>query len=250
MVSDHLYKNKTNKHKLKLSKLVIARIKNIARQKGYLIFKELYKLNIWGVRSTNETPNKFDDELHVFFKVPVGKTSLTKWEHFVFKCTTDPGTYWLKNPMSPKGTAMLAPNQYVNAYKIDKHRGKYYALCQRNAKVEVIRDYNRNSILDFYNGIKEKGMFGINIHRARKTGITYEIENHSAGCQVFQSALDFQLFMSLCEMHKKVHGNKFTYTLIDKRIELRETLKRTAIGLMGASVLLTAYWLLSDENED
>lgn len=224
------------------------RIKNIARQKGYLIFKELYKLNIWGVRSTTEIPNKFDDELHVFFKVPIGQTKFTEWKHFVFKCTTDPGTYWLKNPMNPKGTAMLVPNQYVDAYKIDKHRGKYYALCQRLNKVEVIRDYNRNAILDFYNGTKEKGMFGINIHRARKTGVTYEIANHSAGCQVFQKARDFEFFMKLCEMHKRVHGNKFTYTLIDKRIELRETLKRTAIGLIGASVLTLGYWWLNRED--
>lgn len=228
---------------------MIGRIKNIARQKGYLIFKEPYKLNIWGVRSTNEEPNKFDDELHVFFKIPVGQTTLTKWKHYVFKCTTDPGTYWLKNPMAPNGTAILAPNQYVNVYKIAKHRGKYYALCQRDGKVEVIRDYNRNSILDFYNGVKEKGMFGINIHRARRVGLTYEIANYSAGCQVFQDASDFNFFMRLCEMHKKVHGNQFTYTLIDKRIELKQTLKRTAIGLIGMSALITAYWFLSEEDE-
>jgi hypothetical protein len=151
--------------------------------------------------------------------------------------------------MAPQGTAILAPSQYVNIYKIAKHRGKYYALCQRNGNVEVIRDYNRNSILDFYNGVRKKGMFGINIHRARKTGVTYEIANHSAGCQVFQKASDFDFFMRLCEMHKKVHGNQFTYTLIDKRIELRESLKRTAIGLIGASALVTAYWFLNDETE-
>ena len=114
----------------------------------------------------------------------------------------------------------------------------------------MIRDYYRNAILDFYNGIKERGMFGINIHRARKTGTTYEIANHSAGCQVFQQASDLNFFMQLCEAHKRLYGNEFTYILIDKRIELRETLKRAAIGIVGAGVLLTAYWLLSDDESE
>lgn len=217
---------------------MIARIKHIARRKGYLIFKEPFKLNIWGVRSRNEKPNSFDDELHVFYRLP----QRLKWVYFVFKCTTDPGTYWLNNPMNPQGTAMLAPNQYVDAYKIDLHRGKYYALCQRLGKVEVIRDYNRNAILDFYNGKLDVGKFGINIHRANKTGTTYTVDNHSAGCQVFQKAKEFDFFMKLCEMHKKVHGNKFTYTLIDKRMEFRTALKRTTLFALGLGVLGAGYW--------
>ena len=223
------------------------RIKHIAKRKGYLIYKEPFKLNIWGIRSRNESPNKFDDELHVFF---VGdQKPIRKWVHFVFKLTTDPGTYWLDNPMHPQGTAMLAPNQYVDTYKIDLHRGKYYALCQRLKPVEVIRDYNRNALLDFYNGQPEKGMFGINIHRARKTGTTFTVDNFSAGCQVFQNASEFEFFMKLCEMHKKIHGNQFTYTLIDKRMEFRSSLKRTAIGLLSVGVLATAYWWLNQEQE-
>ena len=29
-----------------------------------------------------------------------------------YECTTDAGTYWMQNPMSRKGTAMLVPGQY------------------------------------------------------------------------------------------------------------------------------------------
>ncbi|MBL4862076.1 MAG: hypothetical protein JKY09_03545, partial [Crocinitomicaceae bacterium] len=159
---------------------MIARIRNIANRKGYLIFKEPYKLNIWGFRSRNEKPNSFDDEIHVFYNT--SKSIIARWTYFIFKCTTDPGTYWLRNPMQPQGTALLAPKQYINAYKIALHRGKYYALCQRLGKVEVIRDYNRNAILDFNNGTKSTGMFGINIHRARRIGTTYKVDNYSAGC--------------------------------------------------------------------
>jgi hypothetical protein len=31
--------------------------------------------------------------------------------------------------------------------------------------ITVLRDYDRNAILDFWNGKPETGMFGINIHR-------------------------------------------------------------------------------------
>lgn len=226
---------------------MIARIKHIAKRKGYLIFEEPYKLNIWGIRSRTTIPNKFDDELHVFFNTAKGL--LKKWVHFVFNCTTDPSTYWLNSPLSPKGTAILSPNQYLDTYKIDLHRGKYYALCQRLKKVQVIRDYNRNAVLDFYNGKSEWGKFGINIHRARKTGVTYTVDNHSAGCQVFQKATDYTLFMKLCEIHRKLHGNKFSYTLIDRRMEFRTALRRTAYFTLGLGLLGAGYWYYNQKHK-
>ena len=226
---------------------MIARIRNIAHRNGYVIYKEPFKLNIWGFRSRSTEPNKFDDELHVFFNT--SKTLIRKWAYFVFKCTTDPGTYWLKNPMHPQGTAMLAAGQYIDTYKIDRHRGKYYALCQRLKKVRVVRDYNRNALLDFYNGILDTGMFGVNIHRARKSGTTYTVDNYSAGCQVFQKAEEFNFFMKLCEKHRKVYGNSFTYTLIDKRMEFRRSVKRAALGVLTLGLLSAGYWLLNRQDE-
>ncbi len=224
---------------------MIARIKNIARRKGFLIYKEPFKLNIWGFRSRNEEPNRFDDEFHIFFNTRKG--IIPKWAYFVFKCTTDPGTYWLRNPMHPQGTSMLAPGQYRDTYAIDLHRGKYYALTQRLNPVNVIRDYNRNAILDFYNGRPDRGMFGINVHRARKTGISYTVDDHSAGCQVFQKAADFDYFMKLCEIHRRIHGNIFSYTLIDLRMEFRTSLRHATYGLLGAGFLAAAYYYLTDE---
>lgn len=227
---------------------MLARIKNIAYRKGYHIYREPFKLNIWGVRSKNVLPNRFDDEFHVFFNTSKGV--LAKWVYFVFKCTTDPGTYWLENPMHPQGTAMLSPGQYVDTYEIARHRGKYYALCQRLAKVSVMRDYNRNAVLDFYNGRLDTGMFGINLHRARKTGTTYEVDNHSAGCQVFQKATDFNFFMKLCEKHQSLYGNKFTYTLVDMRTEARQQAKRALIGITALGLMVAGYHWLKDKQPE
>jgi len=226
---------------------MISKIRNIAKSNGYIIYREPYKLNIWGFRSKNEEPNLFDDEFHVFFNT--SKTRFAKWAYFVFKCTTDPGTYWLRNPMNPQGTAMLAPGQYTDTYKIDMHLGKYIALCQRLKKVRIIRDYNRNAILDFYNGKIVSENAGINIHRARKTGTTYEVDNHSAGCQVFQKANEFDFFMKLCYAHKKLHGNKFSYTLIDQRMEFRALIRRSAIGLASATILALGYLWSSQSDQ-
>ena len=104
------------------------------------------------------------------------------------------------------------------------HRGKYLALVQKRP-VTVMRDYDRNATLDFWNGKEDIGMFGINIHRASENGTTKTVDQYSAGCQVFANAAEFMLFLHLCERHKGLYGNEFTYTLIDERSINRELKK-------------------------
>ena len=65
--------------------------------------------------------------------------------------------------------------------------------------------------------IIDKGLFGINIHRSNpKTESTY-VENWSEGCQVFKRAKDFKEFMDILHKAKDIHGNSFTYTLIESK---------------------------------
>jgi len=211
---------------------VLGKIRAVLRSYNYVLFDRPYELNIVGIRSTSTVPNRFDDEIHVFFKTPQ-----KNWEHYVFTATTDPGTYWLRNPMMPQGTAILAQGQYLNAYQIALHRGQYEALCQIKP-VTTIRDYNRDAVLDFYNGYKTTGMYGINIHRASIYGETKYVDKYSAGCQVIEDPKDFELFMQLCERHRALYGNYFTYTLIDYRAMQRATRRRWAIGLSAGTALL------------
>lgn len=187
--------------------------------KGYVTFLRPFELNIIGLRADSVTPNVFDDHIHVFFNNQEGKLV-----EYSFAATTDPGTYWLKNPMNPQGTAILKEGQYINTWGIGMHRGKYLALVQKKP-LTVLRDYDRNAVLDFMNGKADTGMFGINIHRAQEVGTTKVVDHFSAGCQVFASAKDFALFMSLCERHRQLYGNAFTYTLIDERVINREARK-------------------------
>lgn len=222
--------------------MILPRVKSILRSKGYVVHTRPYELNIVGVRTRSTVPNRFDDEIHVFYK-----SKPLKWEYHIFKATTDPGTYWLQNPMQPQGTAILSQGQYENAYQIGMHLGKYKALVQI-APVTILRDYDRNAKLDFFNGRKDTGLFGINIHRAMSKGTTKFIDKFSAGCQVFQRAEDFQHFMELCEKHRSLYGNRFTYTLLDFRAMRRESIKRIVVGTLTLGLGLIGY-INYDTNE-
>lgn len=205
---------------------------SILKRGGFVIYNKPYQLNIVGVRSIEPASNKFDDKLHVKFINGQGKT-----ENYTYNITTDPGTYWLQHPMQVDGTAILKQGQYVDAYKIGLHRGQYKALVQAKP-VTIIRDYDRNAILDFNNGKESTGLFGINIHRASIHGATKTVGKWSAGCQVFEKNSDFLHFMSLCEKHRSLYGNHFTYTLLDFRYLKRMSRRYTLYGTAGLATFL------------
>ncbi|MCC7303466.1 MAG: hypothetical protein IT233_12575 [Bacteroidia bacterium] len=221
---------------------MLGKLKAIARKENYLIYSRPYELNIWGVRSENTRSGKFDDHFHVFYK-----TEKNKWEYHIFPCTTDPGTFWLENPMQPQGTAILMQGQYKGAYQIGLHRGQYASLVQRKP-VTILRDYDRNAVLDFLNGKRETGLFGINIHRAMQQGKTKYVDKFSAGCQVFENAAHFYRFMQMAERHRSLYGNSFTYTLIDERALKRAFLRRVLYGsLATVAAISTSVYLLSPD---
>ena len=78
-----------------------------------------YDLNIVGIRTLSDEPNKFNDHLYCTYKVD------DKWIQHRWNITTDPGVYWLEHPMNQMGTAcVVADRQYENVYKLGKHQGK------------------------------------------------------------------------------------------------------------------------------
>ena len=223
-----------------LKKSEIRTLLGVLKSKGYRIYSKPYELNIVGRRTDNTKANSFDDFIYIFYK-----NNDDDWEGYKAPSTTDAGTYWLEKPMQSKGTALLKGGQYVDTYKIDLHNGRYYALTQRLNPVVVIRDYDRNNVLDFNNGKEETGMFGINIHRASLVGTTKLIDKYSAGCQVFSNIDDFNKFMEMAYKQKDLYGNKFTYTLIDERTyNKRKRRKIIVISLIGivliGGIILTA----------
>lgn len=214
---------------------------SLMKSKGYQINDRPYQLNIVGVRADSNIPNKFDDKMYVFWNSENG------WQGKYFTVTTDPGTYWLNNPMQKEGTAILKQGQYINSHKIGLHQGKYKALTQQKP-VTVIRDYDRNALLDFNNGKEDTGLFGINIHRANAVGTTKNIDKYSAGCQVFENADDFAKFLELAEKHNTMYGNNFTYTLVDERA-LNRAMKRKLVYLLGGIGAITLGAYLYNKNK-
>lgn len=187
----------------------VDQIKAALRKKGYVFFdnNKDYNLNIIGVRRVkNSDVDIFDDELYLIYKINNRNVCLT------FQITTEPGLYWLKNPMNKKGAAILVPGQYRGAYMIGLHRGSYPALIQIK-QVKVYRDSDLDNEYDYDPENAEIGWFGLNIHKTSKEDIS-KVGIASAGCQVFQKEKDFQMFMNICAIASQKFSNSFTYTLL------------------------------------
>jgi len=172
-----------------------------------------YNLNLIAVRSKSDSSDKFDDALFVVFR-----DKDKEWEVRSYEITTEPGPRILRKPINEKGTAILVPGQYRSVYKIDTHGGKnrHIALCQRNGKVWVYRDDDRDGKPD-EKLVMDEGMFGINIHRHAREGEKEYVLGSSAGCQVFKSSRQFAQFMELCNQAADIYGNSFTYTLLEEK---------------------------------
>jgi hypothetical protein len=190
-------------------------IEKAVKSKGYVWFNgsngKGYDVNIVGVRNNSpsaykKVTNVFDDFITLTFKDENGVI-----QYYCWSATTDPGKKGVQQFHNRKGVARLIPGQYRGVWAIDKHQGKYEALCQRNGNVDVWRDGNKDLIFDEI--LKDCGMFGINIHKAGKDSMW--VENWSEGCQVFKRVKDFDEFMKICRKASKIWGNKFSYTLLE-----------------------------------
>jgi hypothetical protein len=190
-------------------------IKTAVESKEYKWFNDNankgYDVNIIGVRNTSpsvyrKVTNVFDDFLTISFKDEKGVEQFYCWA-----ATTDPGKKGVQQFHNKKGVARLVPGQYRTTWAVDLHQGKYSALCQRLGEVTVWRDGNRDMVFDEV--VKDTGVFGINIHKAGQDSTW--VENWSEGCQVFKRVKDFDAFMSICRKAAKIHGNKFSYTLLE-----------------------------------
>jgi len=167
-----------------------------------------FNLNIFGIRMHPGKVNEFDDLLGVAYR------EMGNWVVRYWPITTDPGLYWLENPMNVDGTAILVPGQYRGAWTLGKHRGRYDALTQHKP-VKVYRDRDRDGFIDTNPDSIQEGMFGINIHRAKQGASSSAVNRWSAGCQVFARAADFDEFMLLVEQSEPLWGKTFTYTLLE-----------------------------------
>jgi hypothetical protein len=189
---------------------MIDKIKVAMKAKGYAFFENGdYNINIIGIRNSDtgsKVTNVFDDLLTVSYKIG------DVWHFKKWAATTDPGTKGVKEFHNAQGVARLVPGQYRGSHAIGLHQGKYEALKQAKA-VKVYRDANKDMTYD--TKLITEGIYGINIHKAGADS-TY-VENWSEGCQVFKKSAEFDEFMGLVKKAATLHGNSFTYTLLESK---------------------------------
>jgi len=186
-------------------------IEGAVKAKGYAWFEDAsnkgFDVNIVGIRNSatgQVVTNAFDDTLTISYK------ENGQWKFHSWSATTDPGKKGVLEYHNSAGVARLVEGQYRGSHAIGLHQGKYEALKQAKT-VKVYRDANKDLT---YNEDKiQEGVFGINIHKAGADS-TY-VENWSEGCQVFKKSADFEAFMSIVRKSRDIHGNSFTYTLIE-----------------------------------
>ena len=188
-------------------------IEAAVKSKGYVWFDDNsnkgFDVNIVGVRNSStgsKVTNIFDDNLTISYK------ENGEWKFFIWAATTDPGKKGVLEYHNKDGVARLVPNQYRGSHTIRLHQGKYEALGQQKP-VKVYRDANKDLVYD--EAKITEGIYGINIHKAGKDSTW--VENWSEGCQVFKRVKDFDEFMKIVKKASKIHGNSFTYTLIESK---------------------------------
>ena len=184
-------------------------IESAVKAKGYAWFEGAkdYDVNIVGVRNSTtgqKVTNAFDDQITLSYKVGA------EWKFHSWPATTDPGKKGVMEYHNANGVARLVEGQYRGSHGIGLHQGKYEALKQAK-NVKVYRDADKD--LEYDENKIQEGIFGINIHKAGADS-TY-VENWSEGCQVFKKAADFEEFMTIVRKARDIHGNSFTYTLIE-----------------------------------
>lgn len=186
-------------------------IEAAVKAKGYKYFENGdYNVNIIGIRNSapgNKVTNVFDDWLTISYKVE------GVWHYFIWNATTDPGKAPMLAGNKGTGTARVVPGQYSASHIIRLHRAKYEALGQEG-NISVYRDADKDLEYDT-DKITTANNYGINIHKAGQDSTW--IDDWSHGCQVFKRVKDFDAFMKICKAAAKIHGNSFTYTLIESK---------------------------------
>ena len=194
-------------------------IETTVKEKGYKWFEDNsnkgYDVNIVGVRNSKtkgRVTNAFDDCITISYKID------GEWQFHCFPCTTDPGSHWVENILNDRGVAILKPGQYRGSHKLRLHQGKYLALGQKKP-MSIYRDANLDGKYDLIEESVREELVGINIHRAtsRAGGKSSRIDKWSAGCQVIADNDDWHEFLDICQAAREIHGNSFSYTLLESK---------------------------------
>ena len=190
------------------------------RAHGYPVFDSRpYDLTVFGIRTgvksdlrkvkVDQSGDRFDDFVGVLYLDSTGRRQM-----HLFPATTDPGLYYLLNPLNPLGAAILTPGHHKGMWMRGRHRT--YSAFRQKAPVTVYRDRNKDRYLDMGPGERmDPGIHYINLHRANRSGQTPTVGRHSAGCQVVADAAHLDILKRLADEQIRRYGvNSFSYSLL------------------------------------
>ena len=172
-----------------------------------------YGLNIFAIRTDDATANTFNDVVGVVYEED-GVPQL-----FVCDATTDPGLRSRTSPVNQRGTAIIVPGQYQDAWRLGLHKGQYQALVQQRP-IKLYRDNNKDGVLDTDDTTIVEEIAGINLHRAtpHQGNKSKLVDSWSAGCMVIAAKDDWDEFMRIVtSCAARTQQSSFTITLFTEQ---------------------------------
>lgn len=161
--------------------------------KGYRVDRAPGEVNIVYVegmgldgKANGDRPNEWND-LRTTLWFEYGEPKIDAWD-----ATTEPGIYFTKRPLNPKGAARIEFGQY-QAWRVGMHRGDHDALRQSGGPVRVRRDANKDMMRT--GDAIDEGDFWINQHWGYDQPED-DIGKASAGCLVGRTREGHREFMA------------------------------------------------------
>ena len=190
-------------------KTIAEKLEEVFEKKKYKFFTSPLSVNIFAIRCETGT-DEFDDIIGIAYYDSFGDFSL-----HTFKGTTEPGRFYLNNPLREEGCAIMVENQYLGVYEVGPHGRTGYEACRQAKNIKVYRDNNGNNQHDLDPSTIQEGIFYTNIHHGWDAA---KVGKNSAGCIVIQSKQQFtNIFMPLVKQSAKLCGKRFSFTLLNKK---------------------------------
>jgi hypothetical protein len=182
-------------------------ILEVRGEKGYGVGTGAHgsDLNLIGIRSAALEPETYNDWIAVAYR------EAGLWNFFPFPATTDPGTFWARQPERVRGQAVLEPGQYPGLWRVGTFRGRR-ALRQRGT-ARVWRGARREHYLDTEGVAEATRHSGIDLLRAPPPS---DPRKWASGAQVIGDEEHARFLLALCARASRHQGNGFSYTLLEE----------------------------------
>lgn len=166
-----------------------------------------------GVEGVNKDLTRNNDDPDEWNDIVFGITKNKNQINIVgpYTCTTEPGRYYTKNRLSPKGAAFVKLDvKHEGIWQLGRHKDQPNCLIQTGAPITVIRDAAGDGSRT--GDREETGWFGINLHHTKGNYNKNSIGRWSAGCCVIPSPQQHQEIINAFKASKQ---SKCSYILLD-----------------------------------